>query len=207
MSPVSNGLAKLITVEINPRSVYDADDEESNGSDTPTVRLDLMQGRLENKIGRLVRILQFDIVALSALITIVEFGDPQRLSTGLVTLLGATLLMSSVGIALVGITMNATPFDWPAGDASEPGSHSGHTSVESLAREYERRLAYVQHLVPLAYVTTLVGPTVAGMSLVRQVGFDPLVNLPVALLGLALFVTAGVFIGRELGHRSKLDDE
>lgn len=143
-------------------SIRPHEPSDDSGADTSDVELELVHTRVENAIDRLLRVIQFDLVALSVVVTVLQFGGPERLSPDSVVQLAAASLLSSVGIVLAGVTTNATPSDWPTDGAGRA----------ALATEHGRRLTSVQLLVPLAYVTGFAGTVMAGVSVVRRVGID-----------------------------------
>ncbi len=133
------------------------------------VELDLLQRRLQNKTQRVTQIIQFNIVALSAVAVIVQIGDPQEVQVKVAMYVGSALMLVSIGLAVCGITLNSVTFPWSKALREVP-------KPDQLVFDYRDRNRWLGWLTPLALLTGGLG---AGFLLIggfQLVGIEPFIE-------------------------------
>lgn len=154
-------------------------------------QLDLLQRRLNTKTRRVVRAIQFNLLAVTALVGIIEFAAPPDFAISGVFLLGGGLLMLSGVCSFIGVTLNSTQL--PLTDAQ-----SGFSPTE-VAEVYRHRNQILGKLMPLALVAGGLGTILLILEVLRIASIErSALPLDIVFLIVTISLLGAVGVGRYL---------
>ena len=148
------------------------------------VELDLLQRRFNNKTQRTVRAIQFNLVAVTAVVGIIQIADLMEFKIDGLFLVGGALLLVSGGCSFVGLTLNGTQFSFEKVNTPE-------FDVDALVEEYRSRNRVLAKLMPTALVSGGLGVIVLILAVIEITSIER--------SGLPLTVVVGLVAGVLLG--------
>jgi hypothetical protein len=176
-----------------------ADSEKNQSPIGHEVEIDLLQRRLHNKTQRITRAIQFNVVALSLVVGLVQIGETGPIEMTLPVLTGGLFLLLSTGFALAGISLNGVPL--PLSMNEKP------TKAGKLIDEYRSRNRTLWWFTNLALGLGSVGAGLLLVATFRVV--DPIKpTFPIGVIAVFVFlVLAGSFVFGYFRSSSELSDE
>lgn len=171
----------------------------SGGKTEPTfssdqeVQLDLLQRRLNNKTRRALRVIQFNIIALTAGASISQLSGGLVIEFNQLITMGGILVILSTAISMVGLTLNGTALSWA--NCNADGLHGS-----SLLFEYRKRNQYLTWISPLGIITGAAGTALVLVGIAESAGLELNNKWWVILSGVCVFLIGGSLLGAYLAQ-------
>ena len=155
------------------------------------VELDLLQRRFNNKTRRAIRAIQFNLVALTAVIGIIQFGASSDFRIDGLFLVGGGLLMLSGLFSFIGVALNGSPLPIERDD-------SANFDPAALANEYRLRNWYLGKLMIGALVAGGTGIMVLALRSLELTEVDRALPLLKTAIVIVILLLGAVAVGRYL---------
>jgi hypothetical protein len=158
--------------------------------------LDLLQRRLHDKTNRAVRVIQFNIVALSVLAGLTQLVGFSNLLSSPTVIVGVGILIFSTALSVAGITLNGIAFGWV-----ENNDKDEIPEIESTIYEYRERNNWLSRIMPISLVSGGASVAIILLGLLRTDGVSAWGSL--WGLGVAMIVSlvGAAYVGFELAQR------
>lgn len=153
------------------------------------IEIDLLQRRFNNKTQRSIRAIQFNLVALTAVVGIIQFGAPTEFEIDGLFLFGGGLLALSGVCSFIGVALNGAPLPVEANDNKE-------FDLAALVKEYQSRNQRLEKLVNGALVAGGVGIVILILNVIQISEVDPALPLIYTSIGVVALLLGSVAVGR-----------
>jgi hypothetical protein len=151
--------------------------------------IDLLQRRFKNKTQRAIRAIQFNLVALTAVVGIFQFGDPGGFEIEGWFLIGGGLLGISGVCSFISVALNGAPLPVEA-------NNSEGFDPAALGNEYRRRNRLLEKLMAGALVTGGAGIIILTLKLLEIIKVERGLPLTGSIMIVVALLLGSVLIGR-----------